>query len=312
MRPTIQSFSERLAERTARHDLRSRWFGTGRTLLAVAELSVLLLTPIKALLVPVIGMGTFPRCDSVRAASALCLGGHTVGYEPRRWLLIVILAVVASGYRPRWTVIPHAWATYSVAVSISVPDGGESISLIICMLMVPIGLADDRTWHWQRPTRELSPSWRTLAFVAFLAIRVQVAYLYLDSAISKFGVADWANGTAEYYFLRDTMFGVGQPWDGLVLWMSKIPLIVIVMTWGALIIEIAIGVCLLSSHRWRKVGLAMDILLHGSIIVTMGLWSFGLAMIASAVICASPERTPRADPDVHPTPAIRSRAAARV
>ncbi|MEV0260080.1 sporulation-delaying protein SdpB family protein [Streptomyces sp. NPDC050617] len=286
----LNSLADRLAAHTERHDLRSRWFGIGRTVIAAAELSVLLLTPVKALLVPVLTIGEFPRCDSARAASALCIGGDTVGMEPRRWLLIAILVVAASGYRPRWTAIPLAWATYSVAVSISVPDGGESVAMIMCLLMIPIGLADNRTWHWQRPKSALAPSWRTLSLVAFLAIRVQIAYLYLDSAISKFGVADWANGTAEYYFLRDNMFGVSEPWDSLMLWLSKNPLIVVSMTWGALVIELAIGVCLLASRRWRKTGLIMDIVLHGSIILTMGLWSFGLVMIGSAIVCATPDR----------------------
>ncbi|WP_414167356.1 sporulation-delaying protein SdpB family protein [Streptoverticillium reticulum] len=287
--PAVQSLADRLAERTARHDMRSRWFGAGRTVIAVAQLSFMLLTPVKALLVPVVGLGDYPHCNSVRAASAMCLGDTGVGPEAQRWLLIVILAVAASGYRPRWTAIPHAWATYSIAVSIAVPDGGESVAMIMCFFMIPIGLADDRTWHWQQPTRELAPSWRTLTFVAFLAVRVQIAYLYLDSAISKFGVADWANGTAEYYFLRDNMFGVGKPWDGLFLTLSKSAFVVVALTWGALIIEIAIGVCVLASDRWRKAGLAMDIVLHGSIILTMGLWSFALVMIGSAVVCATPE-----------------------
>ncbi|MFD7335730.1 sporulation-delaying protein SdpB family protein [Streptomyces violascens] len=282
--------ADRLARRTGRHDLRSRWFGVGRTVIALAQLSVLLLTPVKALLVPVVAMGEYPRCDSVRGASALCLGGDALGMEPRRWLLIAILVAVASGYRPRWTAIPHAWASYSVAVSIAVPDGGESIGMIMSLLMIPIALADGRTWHWQPPVREQTPSWRTVSFVAFLAIRVQIAYLYLDSAVSKFGVADWANGTAEYYFLRDNMFGVGQPWDSLFLWMSRSAPVVTALTWGALVIEIAIGVCVLSSDRRRKAGMVMDIVLHGSIILTMGLWSFAVVMIGSAIVCATPER----------------------
>ncbi|MCC2277760.1 hypothetical protein LKL35_20390 [Streptomyces sp. ET3-23] len=287
--PAVQSLADRLAARTARHDMRSRWFGAGRTVIAVAQLGFLLLTPMKALLVPVVGMGDYPHCNSVRAASALCLGSSGAAHEAQRWLLVVIVAVAASGYRPRWTVIPHAWATYSIAVSIAVPDGGESVAMIMCFLMIPIGLADDRTWHWQQPTRELAPSWRTITFVAFLAVRVQIAYLYLDSAISKFGVADWANGTAEYYFLRDNMFGVAKPWDGLFLALSKNALVVVALTWGALVIEIAIGICVLASDRWRKAGLAMDIVLHGSIILTMGLWSFAMVMIGSAVVCATPE-----------------------
>ncbi|MEV4448502.1 MULTISPECIES: hypothetical protein [Streptomyces] len=36
-------------------------------------------------------------------------------------------------------------------------------------------------------------------------------------------------------FLRDNMFGVAKPWGGPLLTLSKYPLIVVGMTWGALV-----------------------------------------------------------------------------
>ncbi|MER8182730.1 sporulation-delaying protein SdpB family protein [Kitasatospora sp. NPDC094015] len=293
-----------------RFDVRSRWFGLGRSLICFAELTVVLLTPAKALLIPVLTITDGARCDGVRAGSAFCLVGEDHG-EWARWLLVAVLLVAASGYRPRWTAVPQLWAVYSIAVSISVPDGGESVSLIMSMLMVPISLADGRTWHWTRdagagpdgPAADpVGPTARAVAFAAFCAIRIQLAYIYLDTAISKFGVADWANGTAEYYFLRDKMFGVGTPWDGLLLAVSKNSLIVVAMTWGALVVELVIAGCILGSHRWRKVGLVLDVLLHGTIILTMGLWSFGLVMIGCAVLISMPPLAVPAEDAPGPAP----------
>ncbi|MGV9564043.1 hypothetical protein [Streptomyces sp. NPDC003480] len=43
------------------------------------------------------------------------------------------------------------------------------------------------------------------------------------------------------------------------------------MTWGALVVELLIAIRILGSDRWREVGLVLDILLHGSIILQMGL-----------------------------------------
>ncbi|MFD6938296.1 sporulation-delaying protein SdpB family protein [Streptomyces goshikiensis] len=276
-----------LQRRLGRFDFRSRWFGAGRSLICFAELTVVLLTPAKALLIPVLTITEGARCDGVRSASAFCVGGDS-GAEYARWLLVAVLLVAASGYRPRWTVLPQLWAVYSIAVSISVPDGGESVGLIISLLMLPICLADNRKWHWSSPDRPLRLNGHAIAFAAFWAIRIQLSYLYLDTAISKFGVADWANGTAEYYFLRDNMFGISDPLGGLFLELSKIPVVVVGMTWGALVVELIIAVCLLGSDRWRKVALVFDVLLHGMIIVTMGLWSFALVMIGCAVIAATP------------------------
>ncbi|GHG81171.1 sporulation-delaying protein SdpB family protein [Streptomyces griseocarneus] len=296
---SVTAFVDEQAASLQRHlgrfDFRSRWFGVGRSLICFAELTVVLLTPSKALLIPVLTITEGARCDGVRAASAFCVGGDS-NPEYARWLLVAVLLVAASGYRPRWTVLPQLWAVYSIAVSISVPDGGESVSLIISLLMAPICLADDRKWHWSSPDKPLRLNGHAISFAAFWAIRIQLAYLYLDTAISKFGVADWANGTAEYYFLRDNMFGVSEPLDGLFLELSKIPVVVVGMTWGALVVEMIIAVCLLGSDRWRKVALALDILLHGMIIVTMGLWSFALVMIGCGIVASMPALTaPRAE-----------------
>jgi antimicrobial peptide system SdpB family protein len=286
-----------LATHVENWEPRSVWFGCGRSILAIAELSVLVFTPIKALLVPAIGMGEAPRCDAVRAASLLCVGGHVVGLEACRWIMIAILVVAASGYRPRWTVLPQAWTVYSIAVSITLPDGGESVAMLMSALIVPICLADDRVWHWQRPVTTAASSWLTVSFVAIWAVRTQLAFVYADSSLSKFGVADWANGTAEYYFLRDNMFGVDGPFAGLLLSMSKSVPVVIGMTWGALIVELVIAICLLSSDRWRKVALLLDISLHAMIILTMGLWSFASVMIGSAVVASTPNMRRSLTPD---------------
>ncbi|WP_329568970.1 sporulation-delaying protein SdpB family protein [Kitasatospora sp. NBC_01266] len=273
-------------------DPRTTWFGWGRTLLALAHVLTLALTGPAYLMPPVIGEGRVPQCGGIRAVSAYCLGGAEIGQEWRRWFMVALLLVVASGYRPRWTVLPHAWIAFSIGVSISLPDGGEAIARIICLLIIPLGLIDDRRWHWQAATTRLRPVPQGIAFAAFLGVRIQLAALYLQSGISKFGVPDWLNGSAEYYILRNPLFGVAGPLKPLLLWMSNSPVIVAGMTWGAIVIEVVIAVFLLSSARWRRIAFLLDIALHAGIIATMGLWSFSLIMIGSAAIAALPDAPP--------------------
>ena len=203
--------------------------------------------------------------------------------------MVAALAVVASGYRPRWTVIPHLWIAYSIGNSIALPDGGESVAKIVTLLIIPMGLADDRIWHWARPGSRPRPTLVSISFICFLAVRAQIAGIYLDSAISKLGVADWVNGSAEYYFVRGNLFGVAHPFSGAFLALTRNAVITASMTWGAIVIEIVIALCLLATRRWRRVGFAMDLALHGMIIVSMGLWSFGLIMIGSSCIAAMPD-----------------------
>ncbi|MGW5481533.1 hypothetical protein [Streptomyces sp. NPDC004008] len=199
-----------------------------------------------------------------------------------------MLLVAAVGYRPRWTAVPQLWAIYSIAVSITVPDGGESVGMIMSLLMLPIVLTDNRTWQWSPPTKPLAPSGHAVAYAAFWAVRLQLACIYLDTAISKFGCRRLGQRHGGVLLPARNMFGVANPWDGPLLALSKYPLIVIGMTWGALVVELLIAVCILGSDRWRKVRLVLDILLHGSIILLMGLWSFALVMVGCSIIASMP------------------------
>nr|WP_255472697.1 sporulation-delaying protein SdpB family protein [Quadrisphaera setariae] len=271
-------------------DPRNLWFGTGRSLLALAQLSVVLFTSPHALFPPVLGEPQAPDCTTtVKSASFYCIGHLNSGFDWHRWLMAALLLVVASGWRPRLTGILHAWLAYSFSVSISLPDGGESVLRIIAILIIPLCVLDDRKWHWKSGgERQLGPIASGVGFVVLWAVRLQVAFIYLDSAVSKFGVADWVNGTAEYYIVRDPMFGVAGPTSSLMLALTDHPVGVLTLTWGALIIEIVIAALLLLPHAGKNAALLLDVLLHLMIISTMGLWSFSLIMIGSAVIAASP------------------------
>lgn len=74
--------------------------------------------------------------------------------------------------------------------------------------------------------------------------------------------------------------------------LTEIPIVVALMTWGGIVIELLIGVLILGPHRWRERALGLDILLHSFIIATMGLWSFGLIMIGTAVVASAPNSLP--------------------
>lgn len=300
---TIDDTVDYVYRKVSEHDPRNRWFGTGRTVLALAQLSILVFTAPAALMVPLIGQNDAPHCAGVQSASLYCLGHDVFPLVWRHWVMAAILLLVATGWRPRVTALPHAWIAYSIAGSIALPDGGESVVRIVCVLIVPLALLDDRGWHWQHPTTEPNRWFQPLSYACLLALRLQLAFIYFDSAISKFGVSDWVNGTAEYYFLRDNAFGASYPLEPMLIWISNIPALVISMTWGALVIELLIGILFLGTRRWRKVGLTLDIVLHFGIIATMGLWSFSTIMIGSAIIAAMPtlRRTTFSTDDTRPT-----------
>jgi hypothetical protein len=72
------------------------------------------------------------------------------------------------------------------------------------------------------------------------------------------------------------------------LWFSHMAVGTLAMTWGAIVIEIAIGLALLLSWRWRIFALVLEVALHVAIVATIGLWSFSLVMVGASVLAASP------------------------
>src|SRR5262249_42200841 len=153
-----------------------------RTVLALGTLGTLVATPPRTLLSPLAGGIEPPLCGGVARASAWCLFSGTYGgnYEFVRWLSVGILIVVVTGWQPRLTAIPHWWVCWSLFASVTIQDGGDQITADLTLLLVPVLLADSRSWHWQRadPARS-GPMARLIAVLGLLLAQLQVAGLYL-------------------------------------------------------------------------------------------------------------------------------------
>jgi antimicrobial peptide system SdpB family protein len=274
--------------RALRFDYRSQWFAVGRTVLALATASELLFTRPAALFTTV-GAATGPSCTTSPAVSLFCVGNPHEFVAARWWLAIAGLLLVASGYRPRFSTIVHLWIVFSVTTSATLPDGGDSIALIVVVLITPMCLADPRRWQWTPPGARMSRNGRTVAYLSFWALRVQVAYLYADSAIAKMGVEDWQNGSAAYYFVRDRMFGSAGPLAPVWMWLSDQALTTLAITWGTIALELAIALFTLLGRRWRLAAFWICLALHTLIFVSMGLFSFSLVMVAVGALIATPD-----------------------
>ncbi|SMQ75547.1 antimicrobial peptide system protein, SdpB family [Plantibacter sp. VKM Ac-1784] len=270
-------------------DHRRPWFGVARTILASGQIVLLAFTDPRALLVPVAGQAPAPYCDGVKAISAYCIGGEVLDPIARHWIMLVLLLLVASGLYPRATGFLHAWVTFSIAGSIALPDGGELAAKVIALLLIPMCLTDNRLWHWGRPRTPLRPASRGIAYAALWAVRLQVAGIYLHSGLGKFASSDWLSGTAEYYVLRDNMFGAAGWMRDLAVAMMSVPWLVFAVTWGSIALELSVGVLLLlGTDRLRRLALTLVIVFHVGIIVTIGLWTFALVMIGAVALACMP------------------------
>ena len=96
--------------------------------------------------------------------------------------------------------------------------------------------------------------------------QLQMAVMYLATVLYKATGSDWLNGNALYYVMSDARY-IRLPLDWLVA-NSVGQLLLRVSTWGTLAVELALVVVLLWP-RWRKVGIAVGVVLHLGILAIM-------------------------------------------
>jgi sporulation delaying protein B len=298
--PMLTFFGERAAAELGR----TPWtnvYGLGRSLLAAGTLATLAASPSETLFRPAAGLPTAPICESVVRFSVFCV-------LPRPFLglaqavAVAVLVVIASGWRPRLTALPHWWISWSVAASITLPDGGDQVAVVLSLLLLPVALTDPRVWHWSAPAPvSATRAGQTVAVIALSALavaRLQVAGIYVHSSLAKLGVEEWRDGTAMYYWLQQPGFAPTPLLREPLLALAQTPFGAAVMTWGPIALELALALSLLMAVRARRTLLVLGISFHLAIAAMMGLVSFALSMVAALILLLRPRddtfRVPRA------------------
>ncbi len=261
-------------------------YGLARSLLALGTALTLATTPTSVLFTATTGRPVGPNCVGPAGFGLFCVVPID-RLELVRLVAVVLLAVAASGWRPRLTAIPHWWVSFSVATSASVIDGGDHVTQVLTLLMLPVALTDSRRWHWEADGATGSATTRLIALSALTAIRIQVAGIYAQAAIAKLAVPEWVDGTVMYYWLTDPTYGAPG-------WLQPIvmPLIttgfVAVISWSVLALEFALAFALVATKRIWPYLLAVGVLFHVFIAVFLGLVTFGLAMSAALIVYLRP------------------------
>ncbi|WP_338054315.1 sporulation-delaying protein SdpB family protein [Streptomyces spiramenti] len=267
-------------------------YGLARTLVALATLGTVLFSSTDSLFRPVSGIEESVSCGGVSGIGVFCLVPED-RLTAARLLCVAVLLVVASGWRPRWTALPHAWVTFSVWGNIAISDGGDQIATILALLLSLTALGDPRRFHWDRlpADRAETPVSRAVALgclSALVVVRVQMSLLYFQACVAKLPHAEWADGTVMWYWATHPAFGAPGLLQPLVDPVIRNPLGVAALTWVPLAIELGLAVALLLPQRWRWRLLAAGVLFHFSIGLMMGLWSFSFAMWAGLVVLCCP------------------------
>jgi antimicrobial peptide system SdpB family protein len=274
-----------LADNLEDFDARRLRVQLGRTAIAFAQLLTLTLTSWANLTADVLGRVPSSYCDGPRWISLFCIGSDAPD-ELGRWLAVVVCVAVIAGVLPRWVSLLHAWVAVSMAVSLSLPDGGEAVAVFSCALLIGVVAPDGRAFAWRPAASRARPTLVAVSYAASLALCLQMAGIYFESGLAKLAVSDWANGSAVYYIARDPMFGGTGALGGLLQLATAHPAGTALFTWGTIALECLVAVSLLLPSRCKRYGLAGIIVMHAGIAVVMGLWSFSLIMIGTATVAA--------------------------
>ncbi|MCK1794823.1 hypothetical protein MTQ01_02045 [Streptomyces sp. XM4193] len=285
-----------------RHSVHNRVTGLARTLLALSTAATLLFTPPEHLMYVGPERTSGRLCGGFNGDIGLFCLAPADRMEWARWLAVAVLLVVASGWRPRWTAIPHWWISFSVFATSNVMEGGDQVAAITTLLLVPICLTDPRRLHWDRSTAPArsAAAHAVGAITAHLALRLiwaQACVIYLQASVSKLGGDEWRDGTTVWYWATSGSFGVPGALDGPVSRLFAQGWAVAGATWGTLVVEFALAWCLAAGRFPRRVGLVCGLALHASIAVLLGLPAFSLIMGALLLLyLVRPEDTPTARP----------------
>ncbi|ADV94851.1 MULTISPECIES: sporulation-delaying protein SdpB family protein [Bacillus] len=266
-------------------------YGLARSIMALSTALTLALNDSSIFFRPGAGQET-PYCNGTYSIFCTVPNNH-IYLNLIRWICVILLLVVVSGWRPRLTGIIHWWISYSLQVSAMTIDGGEQVSAVFTLLLLPITLTDSRKWHWEniKTGTDLNNKkdlyFRVIALTTFVFIRIQIAILYFNSATAKLADQDWLNGTAVYYYAQDPMLGFPPLLHTLFNDFLSSPLVVI-PTWGTLIIQLLLFAFLFSPKSYRKYMFIIAILMHEIFAVMFGLISFSMIMLGILILYLRP------------------------
>ncbi|ATL75965.1 hypothetical protein IQ37_18055 [Chryseobacterium piperi] len=284
----INDIENKLRSFSAKNSPYTNVVGFSRSLMALGTLLTLLINPVDTIFIKkVSGVFIAPilKSDFSSKISFFYLFGEN-HLMLMKCCAIVCLALVISGYFIKITSLLHWWISFSFIHSAAIIDGGDQIASILSFLLIPVCFFDNRKNHWQHKKEEAKVT--NLISICFIyIIRLQVAIIYFHAAVGKFDNNEWVDGTALYYWLNHSLFGVPAYLD-FINYFLKDSFFVSGLTYGVLILELSLFLGLFASERYRKTVLAIALVFHFMIILSHGIFSFFFSISAGLILYLYP------------------------
>lgn len=207
-----------------------------------------------------------------------------------KWIPILILIWVISGYYYKLSGVAHFLSSFLIFQTQILVEGGEQICVIVTFLLMIICFGDQRKNLWNKDIKYTSNKFLfNFSKSAFSIIKIQVAIIYLFAASIKIKTDFWVEGSAMYYWINNPLFGANPFFRYILDPIFENHVFSSLITWGVLIIEFLLFGALFMNKRQKIYMFIGGVSLHVGIIFIMGLWSFGLIMIACLILYLEPD-----------------------
>lgn len=204
---------------------------------------------------------------------------------------IVILLWVISGYLPQISGILHAWLVFSFSTFSILIEGGDQISQIILILLIPVTLLDKRINHWFKKDYfqyKRPEFFAEFCYSCLFMIQLQISVLYFFSFVEKFKVPEWKDGSAFYYWYNNHPFGANDWLKSILNLIINYKISYVFITWGVLLLEVLLFAAIFSSQKYKRTLFYFGLAFHFAIWLIHGLGSFYLAMVGGLILYLLP------------------------
>jgi hypothetical protein len=203
----------------------------------------------------------------VLAATMAAAVGFTLGWRTRIMSVLLYLGLLSLYHR-----------------NVSANGGPDAVPFLMTfyMMLCPCGAAyslDALRAARKRGTRAepLIVPW------ALRLLQMQICLIYFQSSVIKCQGSLWLDGTSVHYVLHNREFGLFN-----LEWMAAYPLLVNLMTHGAILVQFALAFWLWFRplRRWAIVG---GLALHVGLSVILNIAFFGETMVATYITFLAPD-----------------------
>ncbi len=205
----------------------------------------------------------------------------------------IIMLLVLIGYLPKLTCWLHWWVTYSFFTGSLLVDGGDQISVILTLFLIPICLISNKSNHWLKKINEnINPYANLFLWSLLFVIQMQMSCLYLNAAVAKFNSVHWSEGGAVYYWFNHNIFGASN-WLKVVLgFIFDNKYTCFAISWSVMIVEMLLFAAWFMNTKNKYLCFILGIIFHIVIIFVHGLASFFFAMAGGLVLYLLPFSQP--------------------